>query len=165
MRSGSGSSSNFGNRATLMVKHDVNPITDWNRKALVKFKLIPNTIVEKSLQLRLFVKDLGKAGAPGIKVSSIDNDDWSENDVTWDNLIYDVVATTSTFGLSQKDIGKWITINIGSIIRPLIAFESSKETMKVTLLVEKVGKGRAENWVTFHSSEDVNSPQLVVSKE
>ena len=129
----------------------------------MKFKFIPGTTVEKSLQLCPFVNHLGTVGASGIKVSSIDNNEWSENDVIWDNLSYDVVATTLNFGLSQSNVGKWITINVKSIIRPLLALDSSKETMDVTLLIEKVGEGHAQNWAQFHSLKGVTSPQLVVS--
>ena len=145
-----------------MVKDDRD--LSYYRRGLLKFNVVPNKVIDKKLWLRLYVVSIGKTSQAGITVTHVDNSDWTEGEAAWDSYRYSKISsTTPALELSDYDQEKWVSIDVGDILKPYLSTVAGESKVVVTLLLEKAGNPDSSNFVRFASNnkdDGVNGPEL-----
>ena len=153
IRGGSNSGNVYGDNSIIMVKEDSN--ASYDRKGLLKFSITPNEVLGKKLYLRLHIRYLGDTSLSGVTVTHVDNNNWAEGTATWANYQYNRLSSaTPAFACSLRDVGTWISIDVGDIMKPYLSSVSGSDEVLVTLLLEKAGSPHGQNYVQFASSEN-----------
>lgn len=163
IRGGSNSGQIYGDSDIIMVKEDSN--NSYDRKGLLKFSISPDEVLGKKLDLRLHVKYLGDTSFSGVTATLVDNNDWTEGETTWANYQYTKLSSaTPALKMSLRDVGTWVSIDVGDILRSYLSSVAGRDEVVVTLLLEKAGSPQGQNFVQFASGEDgigAYTPELV----
>jgi hypothetical protein len=153
----SNSSKNYGTDKTLRV--DLSP----TNRAYLRFKLagIDLQKVAKA-ELRVYVTE---SSDRGFRVRPVDSNSWSETKINYSNSprVDDVVAKSS-----QAVAGKWITVNITSLIRgPGDGDNDDDDAGKGIVPKDKQSlalTGGSENGLSIASRESSShAPQLIIT--
>ena len=165
--SGDDSTKNFGTRQTLLVQsgNDFHP----DSKVLLKFKSTFDCspdLIYQPLWLNLYVIALGhdaySEGTPTyieITIMKLKKNYWLEDNATFANTNYDF-TNMKTFTIGQRDIGKWIGVEIGALLCPISS--SGNGIGEFSLVIANTSFGNFEDPVTFGSRESAYPPFLYV---
>ncbi|WP_425667300.1 DUF7594 domain-containing protein [Vibrio tubiashii] len=159
IRGGSHSNQSYGADSSLIVKRDNADSNGYYRKALLKFH-VGNKPVQafSKATLRMYLaganSGVGEAGR-NLTVYSLSNNDWSEDEVTW-NTAPKVLTEGNTTTIKKSDVGKWIEWDVTELIN------AEPNNTYLSLLLDDLGSFGPQVDMHFHSRESGTAPQLVI---
>jgi len=155
---------NFGSEGVLTVKEDApgylrltvkEDAPGYLRKSFLRFDLSSYEGTLAEAKLVLDVKAVGGGFAlTNYTAYLMENDDWSENTLTYNNAPIEGVEL-ETMDIEQLGIVEW---DLTDIVNQEIAGDKI-----ITIKVQSNLHGSADSWVKFFSKEDNNGPKLVLS--
>lgn len=142
VRDGTYANNNYGTAASMVVKSDN---TNYNRKAYIKFNFseVKETTVS-SAKLRLYVTEINKDPTRTIKIYGVNNDNWSETGITWNNAPAGSVLIGS---INVTQAGVWYEIDITNFVN------SNMSDKVVSFLLVNEGAPSSEGGCVFSTRE------------
>ncbi|WP_165311590.1 polysaccharide lyase family 8 super-sandwich domain-containing protein [Vibrio ziniensis] len=120
-------------------------------KSLIKFNLarLTETPVKKAI-LKLHVRDVKGTGEQIINVLKLDNSQWHESQVTWNDVDGIALPINQSLTISDKDTKQWVELDLTELV------DSSRKQGALSLILESAGDG----YVSFGSDETEQIPML-----
>jgi hypothetical protein len=127
---------------------------DWKKQSYLKFDLsdIPSEAIIKSAKLRLYCWFLFNETTV-VRVLRSHDITWGENEITWANQPYQPVTISYVDAQTVAFINKWYEWDVTSYVK------SALFTERVTFLLDT---STDLGYVSFHSKEKENSPELYI---
>jgi hypothetical protein len=152
LRNGSYSRNHFGNSAELELKENEQP--GHLRKILIKFDLKDMAAAEtlKTVTLALFGNN-AKGKTTAISVFGVDDDNWEEKKVSWENQ--PTVAPTLLGTMTITDKSDYYKLDVTSFIQTQL-----QKDKQVTFLISATGS--MKQLIRFHSKESADHPPRLV---
>ncbi|GMQ61954.1 CBM96 family carbohydrate-binding protein [Vallitalea maricola] len=154
VRDGSYADNNFGYDTGLTVKKDA---TSYNRKAYLLFDF--NNYTKKNIEeavIRLYVSHVNGDPTRTIKVYGVNEENWDESNITWNNAPTQGSYITS-FEVSNES-NKWYEFNITDFAK------DNMVDKKLALVLVNEGSISSQGDVTFGSKDSwYYQPELVIT--
>ena len=151
IRNGSFSNTNHGSDTTLLVRGTTS--AGNSRMSYLKFPL--NNLVDVvSAKLRLYGRNTESTGLTNVFVSGVENDNWTESGITWNNAPPAQTAIPETFGVNNE--GRYYEVDVTTFVKSQFANDKI-----VTLMIwDTANQNRL---LSFNSRENIRfQPQLVI---
>ena len=124
-------------------------------KSLLKFNLerLTDTPVKKAT-LKLHVRDFSGATEQVINLLKLDNTDWHESYVTWNDVDGTALPTNQALTISDKDKKQWVELDVTELV------EMARKQGVLSLMLENASEG----FVAFGSDETEQIPMLAIER-
>ncbi len=150
-RDGSYAGINYGNDTTLVVKGSSS--SGYTRFSYLKFSL-ENVSNIASAKLRIYGRNKDNTLTTNISSYGVDNDSWSESNITWKNA--PSATTTALSSASVNDQTKYYEFDVTNFVKTQLSSD------KIVCLLIKDPTNQNRN-LAFNSKENAkNNPQLVI---
>ena len=150
---GTGGGTNYGKEPILKVRSSYYTTADY-RYTYIKFSLAGFTDIN-SAKVRLYSPNGVNTSAFPITIIGVDNDNWTEAGITWNNAPTGVGTTIGTFDTS--DNAKYYELDISRFAKAQFAGDKT-----ITLKVQDMSNQGSR--LEFNSRENtINPPELVIA--
>ncbi|MCG8501719.1 MAG: Ig-like domain-containing protein, partial [Firmicutes bacterium] len=146
VRRGTYSSDNYGSSTDMTVKYSSN--ASYERNTILKFDLSSVSSSVSNATLRLYGTN---GGTSSVNVFHTNTDTWSESTVTANDInstgsALSVTSVTPTAQYYEWDVTSQVATEVGG-----------------DKVVSFILKGTTADWISFHSKENTNKPELVIN--
>lgn len=148
VRDGQYSNQSFGHYSYLVVKKDG---VGYNRKSILQFKLSENDskYLNKAV-LRLHLQNINTNTISNLKISQLENLDWSESTLSW-FLLADKVKAEQSFSIHLEDANSWIEVDVTNLVSSDV----------VNFLID-YNESNNSPYISFYSRESIYQPELMI---
>ncbi|MEO6219893.1 MAG: DNRLRE domain-containing protein [Ginsengibacter sp.] len=152
VRNGTYSDKTYGTDTVILVKGS--PNSGFTRHSFTKFDLSSITKAS-SARLKIFGHNLDNTTSIILTVFGVNNDSWTENNITFNNQPSNITSALSTIAVNDQKMA--YEFDVTSFVKSEIAGDKV-----VSFLIRDVG-GK-DKLLSFNSRENSrNSPQLIIS--